>query len=55
MKKAMEDAAKEMEQKMNQKQSPEMSDAEMSFKANVRDGNKTKEISGMNTNLKILR
>jgi hypothetical protein len=54
MKKAMEDAGKEMEQKMNQKQSPEMSDAEMSFKANVRDGNKTKEVSGMNTNLKIL-
>ncbi len=53
MKKAMEDAAKQMEQKTNQHAS-EMDRADVSFTAKVRDGGQSKQISGLDTKLTIL-
>ena len=53
MKQAMEQAAKEMEQKMNQKD-PEADRADVSFHASVRDGNQSRDISGLSAKLSIL-
>jgi hypothetical protein len=53
MKKAMEDAAKQMEQRMNQR-TPEEERADVSFNAKVRDGAQSKQISGLDTKLMIL-
>lgn len=57
MKKAMEDAAKQMEQKMNEhpaETAPPADRPDVSFNAKVRDGGKTKQFSGLDTKLTIL-
>ena len=58
MKKAMEDAAKQMEQKMNERPAagtaPPADRADVSFHAKVRDGGKTKQFSGLDTTLTIM-
>src|SRR5215831_10423956 len=53
MKKAMEGAAKQMEQRKTQ-QAPETDRAYVSFNAKVRDGGQSKQISGLDTKLMIL-
>jgi hypothetical protein len=57
MKKAMEEASKQMQEKMNQHASEhpaEMDRADVSFSAKVRDGGQSKQISGIDTKLTIL-
>ena len=54
MKQAMEQAAKEMDEKMKQQPAPEADRADVSFRASIRDANKTREISGLETKLSIL-
>jgi hypothetical protein len=58
MKKAMEEAAKRLQQQMEQQKAsqptPEAARADISFNAKVRDGGQSKQISGLDTKLMIL-